>query len=398
MTATGRNRRIPKKENLIRRGLLRGSLALLAGTFLLANCSGNTNSSGPAAPLPTGQTGSIAAVSANTGNCYVSDNNYCGTITEKGTNPITALATYTSGTTDYLYTGDGAGSISYWTVTSSTAPTTGITTCTTGTTNKILTIAAGNSTVLFATSGGITKFSGTFPACTTPSSLSTSIANTSGLTYNSNASEFIGVTSNAQYFTCSTTSCTSPAALPNLQDTSPNITAIASDPSNPIVYILSIGNSTNRIYYYSVSGNTLTYQGNYSGNELNYPSGITLFRGYNPTQNYCTSGYCTFMDVTNTGNDTITQYVLTYPTYPNPGNGTQTTVSSINQFNNAYFDCDLINSAAIAAFPNYSTTTNLLPQPDVFVGEQGTSYGSCLGTSSTASYGNNVTAYTIVGE
>ena len=232
----------------------------------------------------------------------------------------------------------------------------------------------------------------------TPSSLSTSIANASGLTYNSNASEFIGVTSNAQYFTCSTTSCTSPAALPNLQDTSPNITAIASDPSNPIVYILSIGNSTNRIYYYSVSGNTLTYQGNYSGNELNYPSGITLFRGYNPTQNYCTSGYCTFMDVTNTGNDTITQYVLTYPTYPNPGNGTQTTVSSINQFNNAYFDCDLINSAAIAAFPNYSTTTNLLPQPDVFVGEQGTSYGSCLGTSSTASYGNNVTAYTIVGE
>ena len=98
------------------------------------------------------------------------------------------------------------------------------------------------------------------------------------------------------------------------------------------------------------------------------------------------------MDVTNTGNSTITQYVLTYP-----GSGVQTTISSINQFNNAYFDCDLIDSAAIAAFPKYGSG-NLLPQPDVFVGEQGTSYGSCMSTPSNASYGNNVTAYTIVAE
>jgi hypothetical protein len=179
--------------------------------------------------------------------------------------------------------------------------------------------------------------------------------------------------------------------LPSLQDASPSITAIASDPTQSIVYILSIGASTNRIYFYYVNGNTLTYLGNYSGLELNYPSGVALFQGANPTQNYCQSGPCTFMDVTNTGNSTITQYVVTYS-----GSGPSTSVS-VNQFNNAYFDCDLIDSAAIASFPNYGSG-NLLPTPDVFVGEQGTSYGSCMGTSSAASYGNNVTAYTIVGE
>ena len=391
MTATGRNRRIPKKENLIRRGLLRGSLALLAGTFLLANCSGNTNSSGPAAPLPVGQTGSILAT-GNTGNCYISDTSACGS-TYKGSNTITALATLVSGG-NYLYIGDNAGNIVGATVSNTSPQTPNSTSCPpTGASSKVLAIAAGNSALIYSNSSGVTiKTIATLPCTTFTQTYNTSsITNASGLTYNTSAGEFVGVTSNAQYFTCSTTSCTSPTALPSLQDTSPNITAIASDPTQSLVYILSIGASTNRIYFYYVSGNTLTYLGNYSGIELNYPSGIALFQGANPTQNYCTSGACTFMEVTNTGNSTITQYVLT-----SSGSGAQTSVS-VNQFNNAYFDCDLIDSAAITAFPKYGSG-NLLPQPDVFVGEQGTSYGSCLGTPSNASYGNNVTAYTIVGE
>ena len=355
---------------------------LLAGALLFSACSGNTNSSGPAAPLPTGQTGSIAALS-NTGNCYVSDpgTSSCSATSYEGTNPITALATTPTGT-QYLYLGDSAGNISY----STTPPT--ATSCLAGT-KKILALAAGGTTLVYATSGGI--YTKTLP-CTVGQTLTTSISNVSGLTYNASATVFVGVTSNAQYFICNTSSCpTTNISLPNLQDTSPNITAIASDPTQSIVYILSIGSSTNRIYSYYVNGNnTLTYLGNYSGTELNYPAGIALFQGANPTQNYCTSGSCTFMDVTNTGNATVTQYVLTYS-----GSGAQTSVS-INQFNNAYFDCDLINSAAIAAFP--TPTSNLLPKPDVFVGEQGTSYGSCKGTSSTASYGNNVTAYTVTGE
>ena len=396
MTVTGRDRHRPNGHHPIQKGGRGGAVLLLAATLFLGGCSGNTNSSGPAAPLPTGQTGSIKATS-NPGNCYVSDTDACSNTTtpDQGAYSITALATLEgTGTTptNYLYLGDSAGNIYYSTVKTTAPPTTSLTQCTSGTTTKILALAANSTTLLYATSGGI---SSTTTSCSTTSSVSlipSSPTNASGLTYNANAGEFVGVTSNAQYFTCSKTSCTSLAALPNLQDTNPNITAIASDPSNPIVYILSIGNSTNRIYYYSVSGNTLTYQGNYSGLELNYPSGIALFRGANPTQNFCTSGACTFMDVTNTGNSTITQYVLTYP-----GSGVQTTISSINQFNNAYFDCDLIDSAAIAAFPNYGSG-NLLPKPDVFVGEQGLSTGPCMGISSGTSYGNNVTAYTVVGE
>ena len=242
--------------------------------------------------------------------------------------------------------------------------------------------------------GGIYYTGAAGTSCTSVTNVTSQITNTSGLTYNTSAGKFVGVTSNAYYFTCTSTStastCQTPQRLPSLQDTSPSITAIASDPTRSLVYILAIGASTNRIYFYSVSGNTLTYLGNYSGLELNYPSGITLFQGANPTQNFCTSGACTFMDVTNTGNSTITQYVLTYS-----GSGAQTSVS-VNQFNNAYFDCDLINSAAIAAFPNYRSSNLLLPTPDVFVGEQGLSSGPCLGASGT--FGNNVTAYTVVGE
>ena len=392
MTVTGRDRHRPNGQPTIRKGVRGGAVLLLAAALFLGGCSGNTNSSGPAAPLPTGQTGSIEATS-NTGNCYVSDTSTCSGASPIGTNAITALTTL-EGSANYLYLGDSAGYIYNATVGSTTTPT-AITSClSTAAGTKILALAANTSALLYATSGGISSITTT--SCSTSSSGTTipsSPPNASGLTYNKSAAEFVGVTSNAQYFTCSSSgsSCQTPQRLPSLQDASPSITAIASDPTHSLVYILAIGASTNRIYFYYVSGNTLTYLGNYSGLELNYPSGVALFQGANPTQNFCTSGACTFMEVTNTGNSTITQYVLTYS-----GSGAQTSVS-VNQFNNAYFDCDLINSAAIAAFPNYGSG-NLLPTPDVFVGEKGTSYGSCMGTPATASYGNNVTAYTVKGE
>ena len=389
MTVTGRDRHRPNGQPTIRKGARGGAVLLLAATLFLGGCSGNTNSSGPAAPLPTGQTGSIEAANNQGGNCYVSDTTTCGS-TDKGSNPITALATLEG--SNYLYLGDNAGGIYYATLTSTTPPTS-LTTCLSSPAGtKILALAADSTTLLYATSEGISYISRSCSSSSGTPITSPSITNASGLTYNAKAAEFVGVTSNAQYFTCSTTSCTSPAALPSLQDTNPNITAIASDPTKSLVYILAIGASTNRIYFYYVSGNTLTYLGNYSGLELNYPSGIALFQGANPTQNFCTSAPCTFMDVTNTGNSTITQYVVTT-------SGTAPNISvSVNQFNNAYFDCDLIDSAAIAAFPNYSTTTNLLPTPDVFVGEQGLSTGPCMGIPSGTSFGNNVTAYTVVGE
>ena len=385
MTVTGRDRHRPNGHHAIQKVGRGGAVLLLAATLFLGGCSGNTNSSGPAAPLPTGQIGSIEAVNLANGNCYVSDTASCSTNSSTGTSPITALATLVSSGTHYLYQGDGGGKIYYAQVSGTALPSP--TTCSLSATSPIQALAVSPTALIYSTSSGV-YYNQIIPPCTNSSPYSNSnITLTSGLAYA--AGEFVGVTSNAQYFTCSTTSCTSPTALPNLQDTNPNITAIATDPSNTsIVYILSQGSSTNRIYFYYVSGSSLSYMGNYSGVELNYPSGIALFQGNNPTSNYCTTGSCTFMDVTNTGNSTITQYVLTYS-----GSGPQTSVS-VNQFNNAYFNCDLINSSAIAAFSSAIT----YPNPSVFVGEQGKSTGPCFNITSGTTFGNNTTAYKIVGE
>ena len=387
MTVTGRDRHRPNGHHAIQKVGRGGAVLLLAATLFFGGCSGNTNSSGPAAPLPTGQIGSIEAVNLANGNCYVSDKASCSTNSSTGTSPITALATLVSNGTKYLYQGDGGGNIYYAQVSGTALPSP--TQCSSPTTFPIQALAVSPTALIYSTSSGVYYHSLSSLPCTlsSPSYSNTSITLASGLTYA--AGEFVGVTSNAQYFTCSTTACNGPVSLPNLQDTNPNITAIATDPSNTsIVYILSQGSSTNRIYFYYVSGNTLTYLGNYSGVELNYPSGIALFQGNNPTSNYCTTGSCTFMDVTNTGNSTITQYVLTYS-----GSGAQTSIS-VNQFNNAYFNCDLINSSAIAAFSSALT----YPNPSVFVGEQGKSTGPCFNITSGTTFGNNTTAYKIVGE
>lgn len=207
----------------------------------------------------------------------------------------------------------------------------------------------------------------------------------------------IGVTGNAQYFVCTTVSsptCANEGTLPGLVDTSPQITAIASDPQYAIVYLLAIGVNTGRIYAYQVSSSgTLTYLSNYSGTELNAPSGVALFLGSNPTQNFCTIGSCTFMDITNTGNTTITQYVVTYSFSGNTPNGV-----SINQFNNAYYNCDLVNPGPITAIPLPASSGGPLNIPDVFVGERGLGTVPCLGVTSAGSFGNNITAYTVHNE
>jgi hypothetical protein len=197
-----------------------------------------------------------------------------------------------------------------------------------------------------------------------------------------------GVTKTGSYFTVS-----SPAtltALPGI-NTPANITAIASVPNTSIVMVsdASQNQGQGEIYYFSASGSTLSFLGSYTGSELSYPSGIALFTGTNPTQNYCTIGPCTFMDIANPGNNTITQYVVSV-------SGTSV---SINQFNNAYFDCDIINPSSIAALPSAPASSSSAGPPGVFIGENSINYSSsgCLG-SIPGQYGNNVTAYGIVGE
>lgn len=378
----------------------RGAAASLSVVvMILASCSGNTNSSGPAAPLPNGQTGSIVANESSNGNCYLTTTSTSpgfasSCTTPLGTSGVTALAAGSAASVNYLFMANKAGKIALLSGPITTIP--GTPTACTSPSAQVNALAFNTTAnaLYFATSGGISSIGTATTSCTSTSSpVSSAITTTSGLAYNSSAGVVVGVTSGAQYFLITgTTIAAGPTLLPGLQDAAPLITAVASDPNRPIVYVSAIGVNTNRIYYYYVTGTSLTYLGNYSGTELSYPSGIALFYGSNPTGNYCTTGACTFMDVTNPSNATITQYVITYS-----GSGAQTGVS-INQFNNAYFNCENINSAAIAALPLPATTGGLLNTPAVFIGENGTSIGPCLGVTTNTPFGDNITAYTIKGE
>ena len=375
------------------------------GLLVLSACGGGSNSSGPPPPLPNGQTGSIeAAETSSPANCYISDTAACSTTTVVGTNAITALAAATVGATNILYWGDNGGNIYFLYPVSSTLPSiTSSNKCTSLTSPTPITslavVPSSSAPLLFyTTSGGI--YEGTLTASgACPNSFLATYSNTSltgALAYSNGL--IVGVTPSATYFTCTTgtsPTCTSHGTLPGLVDTSPQITAIGADPQYSIVYVVAIGVNTSRIYFYQVGTNgVLTSIGNYTGTELINPSGIALFVGKTGTSNYCTIGPCTFMDVTNSGNTTVTQYVLTYTI---PSTGTPTGVS-VNQFNNAYYNCDLINPDAIAAFPNSSAGT--LNTPEVFIGENGissvssSSVPACFGLPS-GSFGNNITAYIV---
>ena len=391
-------------KSISERKILAGILGL--GLLVLSACGGGSNSSGPPPPLPNNQTGSIEAADLSLANCYISDTAACSTTTVVGTNPITALAAVTIGTsTNVLYWGDGGGNIYSLSSPQLTLPSSSFSKCTTSGLPSITALTVVPSTtsplLFYTTSGGIYEgaLTASTGACPTPFSATYSNTSLTGALAYSNGL-IVGVTPSATYFTCTTgtsPTCTSHGTLPGLVDTSPQITAIGADPQYSIVYVVAIGVNTSRIYFYQVGTNgVLTSIGNYTGTELNSPSGIALFLGKTGTSNYCTIGPCTFMDVTNAGNTTVTQYVLTYS---GPATGTPTGVS-INQFNNAYYNCDLINPDAIAAFPNTSSGT--LNTPEVFVGENGISSVSssgpaCFGLSS-GSFGNNITAYTVKNE
>ena len=170
------------------------------------------------------------------------------------------------------------------------------------------------------------------------------------------------------------------------------VTAIASDPQYPVVYVTTSTNGSYAVNIYGVSGITLSSLGSYSGGELSSPVGIAVFHGPYPAQNYCTNttGGCNFLYVANAGDNALTQYVLTYTL-----SGVTPTGVSLNQFNGAYLGCDFFDPSALTAIAYPA-----LGAPTVFLGENGKNFGPCMGvpSSSTPNFGNNVTAYTVMGE
>ncbi len=379
--------------------LLLGVL-LGASFFSLAGCSSSSGFSGATTPLPTGQTGSLAALAAAPGNCYVSDSLPCSpSAASTGSKGITALATVTYGSSNALFLGDSNGDVYE-------APVGGASTLPSpshciaaGSGSKILSLAliptsTSPGTLFYATSSGVSTAAVTSSCGLTTGTPITTVTTPSLLAYNPSATVVIGATTAGTFFSCTITptpSCTSRGSLPNFPGGA-TVKAIASDPQYAVVYVVTDSNGSDAISFYSVGsgGSSLTFIGSYTGSELNVPVAVSLFHGANPTQNTCTSttGGCNFMDVANGGNSSITQYVLTYSF----SNGTPTGVS-LTQFNAAYLECDIINPTSIAAISSPTSGA-----PAVFAGENGTSFGECLGVTAGTPFGNNVTAYTATGE
>ena len=369
------------------------AIALLWGIFLIVEgCTSATNFSGATAALPTGQTGSISPLVAAPGNCYIPDGTTaCSSSYYTGTSGITAVAAVTYGSTNALFLGDQNGHI--YDATVSSAPPSSIT-CLSGAGSPILSLALipdnttpSPGTLFYSTSGGVSTETVSSSLSCTSSGTPTGIAS-SLLTYSGATAQVIGVTTTGSSFTCkAATTCTSPTGLPNVKGST--VTAIAADPKYPVVYVATSANGSYAIDIYSVSGSTLSHLGSYTGGELSAPTGIAAFHGPNPAQNYCTqtTGGCNFLDIANAGDDAITQYVLTYTGPPNAPTGV-----SLNQFNAAYMGCDLFRPSSLASIADPSTGA-----PAIFMGEDGTSLGPCMGVS-TGTFGNNVTAYTAKNE
>lgn len=371
----------------------------MALCLLLSGCSGSTNFSGSTPALPSGQTGSVVPLGAAPGNCYLSGAasriTTCSPSAPLGTSGITALATVAYSSSNALFVGEANGNISYVTVLATSAPPTTISSCITGSGSPVLSLALipGSTTpgiLFYATSQGVFDLN-TSSCPSSGTGTSTPITSSSVLTYNPPTSQIVGVTTAGDSFTCSSApSCTTPVPLPNFQGATVHVTAIASDPQYPVVYVTTSRNGSYAVNIYSVSGPTFSFLGSYNGGELSAPAAIAVFHGPNPTQNYCTNttGGCNFLDVANAGDNALTQYVLTYTLSGNVPTGV-----SLNQYNGAYLGCEFFDPGALAAIANPAVGA-----PAVFLGENGTSLGPCLGVSSGTSFGNNVTAYTVMGE
>jgi len=300
------------------------------------------------------------------------------------------VAAVTDNSTNTLFLGDTNGNVFDADVTSA-APSS-INTCLSGAGSSILSLAVfpGTTTpgtVFYSTSTRVSSVTASSLTSACSSATTTGVTASSLLTYSVPTTQIVGMTTTGSYFTCTATpSCTTPTAIANLKGQT--VTAIASDPTYPVVYVATSANGSYAIDIFSVSGTTLSYIGNYTGGELSAPTGIAALHGPNPAQNYCTqtTGGCNFLYIANAGDDAITQYVLTYSGPSNAPTGV-----SLNQFNAAYMGCDLFHPSSLAAITDPATGA-----PAVFMGEDGTSLGPCMGVPSGTSvtFGNNVTAYT----
>ena len=374
--------------------------------MMLASCSGNTNSTGPAAPLPTGQPGALTLWTGTDAGCYVQDGSTSNSCTSPpGTNPVTAVATFSSAspttggttTTNDLLMGDSAGNLTVWTVPDSTSYPTYIASCTSSPTGSSIqgiatAYASSASTVYFVSGGNLYSASLTSTSCSTNSSPNGStgssvvgLALANGYVY--------GISTSGEYFSIqagqtASSAFSSHGTLPNLPSTAV-IGGMTAD-TNGYVFVTDYANSA--IYaYYASNGSLALINGTLSGNvDVTNPKAITTVYAPFATSSGCTTtgGPCEFLYVTNYS-QAVVQLVLSIS-----GSGTSTSIG-YTEFNAPYTDCEIINPLAMASFTNVDSTSSQLQAPWVFIPQNGTVTGTCQSFTSSTKYGNGVTAYNL---
>ncbi len=373
-------------------------LTMLLLPMMLASCSGNTNSTGPASPLPTGQNGSLFLWNTTNAGCYVPDGT--GSCPPSGTTyAVTSLATQTvSATSQYLFVGDSQGNVYAWTATSS-APTSA-TACLfssfSGTPVSGLASFLSSSTYYVYAVDGTTMevdFGTTAPCGGTISTISSSLPGTTvGLAVATG--NVYGVTSSGQYYSVApgsstlTSSTTTFPKLPNLPSTA-TIGGMTAD-SNGIIFVTDYANSAIYAYYANSNGTLSSINGTFSGNvDITNPKAITTVYAPNGTSNGCTTGPCEFLYVTNYSYPVV-QLALSIN-----GSGTSTSVG-YTEFNAPYTSCEIISPVAMTSFMNVVSPTISNTTPWVFIGQNGKeASSSCFGQTT---YGDSVTAYKLQGE
>lgn len=362
--------------------------------MMLTSCSGSTNATGPAAPLPTGQNGSLALWTTTDAGCYVSDNATACSSSVTGSNQITALATQTvSSSTLYLLVGDNQGNVDAWSATSSpSSPITCSFSSFSGSpVNGLVSVDSSGTYYTYAVAGSNLEVNSGSPCSSSSNTIisSTLGGTTVGLAV---ANGYIyGVNSTGQYFSVAAGASVftqTPTTLPKLPSTA-TIGGVTAD-QNGIVFMTDYANSAIYAYYANSNGTLTRINGTLSGNvDVTNPKAITTVYAPNPTSTGCTTGSCEFLYVTNYS-QAVVQFVLSIS-----GSGTSYSVG-YTEFNAPYTSCEIINPVAMTSFPNVVSPAISSSIPYVYIGENGTTtHSSCFGETS---FGNNVTAYNLTGE
>lgn len=375
--------------------------------LLIAACQGGVTPGSPGVSggtsgtsvLPSGQAGSLNLFSSNKAGCYLfsGEMGACNN-PPLGLNQTTALSTTLVGSTPYVVTGDNSGNILTYSPNSTGGTYNNECPRPSGPITGLAVYSNGSVVDVYASEGGYiflnTDNSGTICAGATNTINSSPLTGTIvGLANSDNGSAdyMYGITQAGQYFSTLAGSSTMSTllSLPGIPGTV-TLTSVTSDKWG-YVYVTDTANGGAIYVFYSNAG-ALQLIKTITSADISSPIAITTFVASNGTQTYCTTGPCEFIDIANS-NGTVVQLVMTPPGFAGV-NG----VINPNEFNVTYTGCEVQTIGAMTSFPDTTLAGIAGVVPYVFMGQNGTKQGPCLGVVAGDTFGLDVTAYTSLGE